>query len=290
MDDILDTYDKAKKWLNSHVHKNYFPSNTYEFNLLSDLLNRHPSKSEWKNQTPTSFKISRSPGNGAVVMYVRFEGLSNYRIVSWVACAKGKLAKHQQSDNDDNKLNGAMRYAVRIQISNYKKAHHSQVCFLCNTEYRIEVDHYPKHFVEIKEGFLKIKGEKGELPPTEFKWHPKKGNFMFKDGTKANDYYDKKWKLAWQKYHNKHAEYRYLCSTCNKKTNKSTVDEPQITKHQITKHQIKHQITKHQITEPSLAPVIVELPLVHLVTEPVVVELPLVVKLPIIKIVPQGKK
>lgn len=221
---VLDTYDKTKKWLGEHVHKNFFPRNP-EFDILSNLVNRHPSKTGWKNQVPRSFKISRSPGNGSLVMYVRFEGLSKYRIVSWVACAKGKLAKHQQTGNSDNQLNGAMRYAIRVQISNYKRSHHDQKCVLCGTGYRIEVDHYPLHFVDIKEGFIKMKTEKGELPPSDFKWHPKRGNFMFKDGTKATDYYDKKWKQAWQRYHKKHATYRYLCSTCNKKTNQSVASQ-----------------------------------------------------------------
>ncbi len=222
---ILDTYDKAKKWLADHVHRNYFPRNVLEFNTLYKLIDRHPSKRDWKNQVPTSFKISRSPANGALVMYVRFEGLNKYRIVSWVACAKGKLAKHQQSGNNDNKLNGAMRYAVRIQVSNYKKSHPIQECVLCKTSYRIEVDHHPLHFVDIKENFIRMKLGKGGLPPANFKWHPKKGNFMFRDGNKANDYYDKKWKQVWQRYHKKHAQYRYLCSTCNKKTNKRVVME-----------------------------------------------------------------
>lgn len=218
--ETLDTYDKTKQWLNDHVHKNFFPRNS-EFEILCNLIDRHPSKSEWKNQTPTSFKISRSPGNGSLVLYVRFEGLSNYRIVSWVACAKGKLAKHQESNNDDNKLNGAMRYAIRQQINGYKKSNPTQVCALCETTHRIEVDHYPLHFVDLKENFIKMKQAKSEPPPTDFNWHPKKGNFMFKDGTKANDYYDKKWKQSWQRYHKSHATYRYLCSTCNKKTNQS---------------------------------------------------------------------
>jgi len=214
--DILDSYEKTKKWLNDHVHRNFFPRNT-EFITLSNLLNRHPSKNTWKNQNPLSFKISRSPGTGSLVMYVRFEGLSRYRIVSWVACGKGKLAKHQKGDN--NKLDGAMRYSIRLQISNYRKRNLTEICFLCNTTHRIEVDHFPIHFSELKENFIKLKSEKNQPSPTEFNWHPKRGNFMFKNGTKATNYYDKKWKTAWQRYHNTHAKYRYLCSLCNKKTN-----------------------------------------------------------------------
>lgn len=216
----LDTYDKAKKWLTAHVHKNFFPRNP-EFQILCDLIDRHPSKTDWTYQKPRSFKISRSPGNGSVVMYVRFEGLNKYRIVSWVAAAKGKLAKHQQVGNTDSQLNGAMRYAIRVQINNYRKSHYDQTCTLCGSGYRIEVDHHPLHFVDIKENFIQMKTAKGELPPAEFKWHGKRGNFMFQNGNKANNYYDKKWKQAWQRYHKTHATYRYLCSTCNKKTNQS---------------------------------------------------------------------
>lgn len=215
----MDTYDKTKTWLNNHVHTNIFPSKPAEFQLLCDLLYRHPSKSTWKNQTPLSFKISRSPGNGSINLHVRFEGLNKYRIVSWVACAKGKLAKHQEVGNITNQLNGAMRYAIRQQISKYKKTTPNRICDLCQTEHRIEVDHYPKHFVQLKQDFIDMKHGKNELHPDTFKWHPKRGNFMFKDGTKLTNYYDKKWKQAWQRYHNKHATYRYLCSTCNKKTN-----------------------------------------------------------------------
>ena len=217
---MTDSYDEVKEWLGSHTNKTFFPFNKTEFLFLTNLLDKHPSKSEWVNQVPLSFKISRSPGNNALVMYVKFEGAKNYRIVSWVACATGKLTKAQTGD--DNKLNGAMRYAIRKQINNYRSSHPNQTCVLCQSDYRIEVDHYPRHFVEIKNDFIELKKEKGLLPPDDFKWHPKKGNFMFKNGTKANDYYDKKWKVAWQAYHNKHAEYRYLCSTCNKKTNQVT--------------------------------------------------------------------
>lgn len=218
----LDGYDKTKEWLSRHINKNFFFHHS-EFNLLSELINRHPSKNEWTYQTPTSFKISKSPGNGALVLHVRFEGLKNYRIVSWVACATGKLTKQQESE--ESKLIGAMRYAIRKQISNYRNSQPNQTCFLCKTSERIEVDHYPKHFIQLKEDFIKMKEEKGEQAPEDFKWHPKKGNFMFKNGTKSNDYYDKKWKQSWQRYHLEHAEYRYLCSTCNKKTNQPIKDK-----------------------------------------------------------------
>lgn len=218
-DTVLDSYGKTKVWLTKHLHRNIFPSN-HEFPILCDLIERHPSRSSWKNTVPSSFKISRSPGNGAIVLYVRFEGLNKYRIVSWVACAKGKLSKCQEEGNHDNQLNSAMRYAVRVQVSNYRKSHPDQKCDLCGTRSRIEVDHYPKHFVELKRDFLTMKDNKNHHPPTEFKWHPKRGNFMFKNGTKKNDYYDKKWKQSWQRYHKNHATYRYLCSQCNKKTNR----------------------------------------------------------------------
>ena len=210
-------YKETKNWLEQHVNNIYFPKDI-EFTLLNNLLNNHPNKEEWKYQTPLSFKISRSPGNGAVVMYVRFEGTKKYRIVSWVSCAKGKT---NYTKDGDNQLVSSMRYAVRQQIQNYRKSNSVQICCLCKSLDRIEVDHYPTHFSEIKQNFVEMKQTKNELPPTEFKWHPKRGNFMFKNGTKANNYYDKRWKQSWQRYHKTHASYRYLCSSCNKKTNQN---------------------------------------------------------------------
>ena len=209
---ILDNYDSTKKWLSDRVYRNIFP-NDPEFKVLSALIDRHPAKHTWKNQNPISFNISRLTGNGVLVLYVKFEGLNKYRIVSWVSCARGKLSK-----KPDNKFNGAMRYAIRLQVSKYRKNNTNRVCDICDSKYKIEVDHYPVHFVNLKNDFVKIKLEKDTPPPTEYKWHPKRGNFMFKNGTKSNNYYDKKWKQSWQRYHNKHASYRYLCSTCNKTT------------------------------------------------------------------------
>ncbi len=221
---VLDSYDKTKTWLENHVHRNYFPRNS-EFQILTSLLDRHPSKSNWKYQEPISFKISRMSGNGSLVLYVRFSGLSRYRIVSWVACSNMKLKKRQKPTSIDDQLNSAMRYAIRRQIFNYKKAHAIKNCVLCSsngipTGNRVEVDHYPKKFKTLKKKFVEIQKNKNKPPPTHFDFHPKRGSSMFKDGNKVNDYYGRKWKQAWQRYHNKHASYRYLCPSHNQTSKK----------------------------------------------------------------------
>ena len=146
-----------------------------------------------------------------------------YRIISWVACANMKLKKCQKPTSIDNPLNSAMRYAIRRQISKYKNSHPIKNCELCYKnnnipkEIRVEVDHFPEKFVSLKNNFIAVQNLKDKSPPTSFKSHPKRGSSMFKDGNKDNDYYDKKWKQAWQRYHNKRATYRYLCPDCNKR-------------------------------------------------------------------------
>lgn len=207
-------YNVVKNWLVKHCHKKYNIDNhkhEKEFNLLCRLLDRHPSKANWKYNIPEQFHITRSRANKAVVLYVTFQGCKKSRIVSWVVCAKGKLKTTNKTRSEADKLNSAMRHAVRRQIKQYRKMNVNRVCHLCGSTNRIEVDHHPLHFKDIKEDYIKMKAKKSQQPPTDFDYHPKKGISMFKSA-------NKKWKTNWQGYHKRHATYRYLCSDCNKKT------------------------------------------------------------------------
>ena len=215
---ILDTEEKTREWLKLHYPKTF--TNIHpEFIILYNLLKRHPNYSNWKNNIPAAFKITKGKGNKAIQLMVKFSS-NKFRIVSWVACANMKLKRkytYGDANSEYNQLISAMRYAIRRQISNYRKRNINAGCVLCNDNNKIEVDHYPTKFCVISKDFIQLQKNKNKPAPTEFKYHPTKGMSMFKDGTISNDHYDKKWKQAWQRYHNKHSAYRYLCSFCNKK-------------------------------------------------------------------------
>ena len=207
-----NNYNLAKSWLERRCHRT-INSKHQDFPVLSKFLKRHPNYKDWKYQEPICFKITRNTQKSLQV-FVKFEGTKRFRIVSWVACAKGGKRKNA---TDANKLNQAMRHAIRSQIKKYKREHPYRLCYLCGSSSRIEVDHHPKHFCDLRDDFIQMKKKRGDAPPVDFGYHPKKGRFIFKNGNKSNNYYDQRWKMSWQRYHNKYASYRYLCSTCNKK-------------------------------------------------------------------------
>ena len=211
----------VRQWLTDRKGRSFtFYRGKEDFLYLAGLLDRHPSKSTWKQQNPSAFKIQTSKtANKAIQLHVSFRPAHEkpkYRIVSWLACANMKLKKSQRPDSVENQLNSAMRHAIRVQISNYRKQNLDWRCVLCTeagkpSPDKTEVDHYPERFVSLRDDFILIQTKRGNPPPTEFKWHPKRGNNMF---LKKDD----KWKQAWQRYHRKHATYRFLCPTCNKKS------------------------------------------------------------------------
>lgn len=183
-------YLELKEWLTLRINKKL---ETEEYDLLYSLIQKHPSYHDWKFNVPLSFKIIMK---NAIQLLVLFKGMKKYRIVSWVNCVK--------TPKKPDPLTSAMRQAIRRQITLYKKNNLKKQCLLCESIFKIEVDHVIK-FVFLKNQFLL-----NHVPPESFAYHPKRGYYMFKKC-------DLQWKKNWQKYHLKYATYRYLCSPCNKK-------------------------------------------------------------------------
>lgn len=197
--DIHD-YASVKSWLLAHVNKVYHQHHP-EYIWLSALVQNHPHYALWKYQHPARFKIKCDPH---CKLYVQFHPLlkekTKYRVVSWVSCCTGRVAKTTPKDA----LTDCMRLAIKRQMIDYRRKHPDPQCCLCAATTRIEVDHHPLLFSQIRNDFLLT-----VTPPTTFDYHFKRGCAMFKKS-------DKLFKTQWQKYHRKHAQLRYLCSSCNK--------------------------------------------------------------------------
>lgn len=163
------------------------------FDVLCSMIEKHPNYNEWTYKTPKSIKVIKKE---YIQLHVLFDGTKKYRVVSWVQCCK-KVSKKDP-------LTSAMRYAIRRQINQYKKLNPNKVCVLCSSLVKIEVDHYPTPFCEIRNTFLL-----NNAILEQFNYHPKRGNYMFR---KQDKIYQRKWCL----YHKQNATYRYLCSKCNK--------------------------------------------------------------------------
>jgi len=202
-------YAQVKSWLESHAHQTFYPKHP-EFAMLTQVLSSHPNFSTWKYQIPEAFKITRTPKRKAIQVNVKFEGMprkNKWRTVSWVACAKGKLPRKATKKNQ---LTQAMRFAVRVQIRNWRKRNSfNPSCELCECSKKdqLEVDHYPRPFATIRDQFL---GKHESLfENVSLYWDNRKTSYRFQKNQKLN--------TSWQRYHAKHATYRWLCSDCNKK-------------------------------------------------------------------------
>ena len=255
----IQKYNDVKTWLEARVH-NTIHINTPDFDIMMDMLKKHPNFSKWKNQSCLAFKITRAKKTKHLQVYIKQLSLKNitkkskkiktnqtktnqtktnpierWRIISWVACVKGNV---ETKSSEKNKLTQAMRYAIRKQIQIWRntigKNHElGRKCVLCECDNyeKLEVDHFPKTFSQIKKEFCdnneidekmvektkdeKTKDEKTKDKKTKKKikiiWSPSKTTYQFQKGEKTN--------MKWQQYHRIHASYRWLCGTCNKKTN-----------------------------------------------------------------------
>lgn len=199
-------YEIVKTWLENHVHKTYNIGSD-EFNIMLEILTQHPNYEMWTNKNVEAFKITRSKKNKALQTHIKIG--KKWRIVSWVTCANGKVYRQP---NKNNQISQAMRYAIRIQINNWRKKvgnAYNPKCELCESSYNLEVDHYPLTFASLRDNFIEENIKCNEI---EYVWNNKHTTFKFKKNEPM--------KTKWQRYHLKHATFRWLCGDCNKKMNR----------------------------------------------------------------------
>jgi hypothetical protein len=223
---IID-YDTVKMWLEERVHQT-ITSKHKDFDMMNKILQKHPNFNEWKNKNCEAFKITRSAKNKALQVHIKMTNSFNtqeekpkintlktlkkkeqneWRIVSWVACAKGKTG---QSSSDKNQLTQAMRFSIRKQIKNFRDTNcYNPKCALCEKTNQLEVDHYPLTFATMRDDFL---SNVNDVDKIKIRWDKNKISYRFGKGEDIN--------TKWQRYHSKRATYRWLCSDCNKRMNK----------------------------------------------------------------------
>jgi len=110
-----------------------------------------------------------------------------------------------------NDIISAMRDSITNQILYYRNSRKKLRCKLCESNEKIEVDHYEPQFIELSKNFLK--DYKGELP-TKFEDNKFNGcKFKVEDNN---------FELEWNKYHKDSARLRLLCKKCNNTRKKTT--------------------------------------------------------------------
>jgi len=117
-------------------------------------------------------------------------------------------------ENPYKKLTGAMRYSIRKQIRDFQKQNRlNRRCRNCSSLLHLQVDHHTIPFVDLQKNFLKQCEEKSLSVPTTFNYSRSTCQPKFKKT-------DVGFNRRWQNYHKKHADFQWLCKTCNLKKGK----------------------------------------------------------------------
>ena len=164
---------------------------------MNSILKNHPDYGNWLRVDVEYFQITRAPKKKSLQVYMKMRGISRPRLVSWTACVTGKKRKN-------NNLSAAMRSAIKYQVDEFSFRNPVKRCFVCDSYNRIEVDHFPKKFRDIKKEFL-VGVDEEDIPKLYFhrtKWILPEGEFL----------------TSWQAFHEQSASYRYLCDKCNQKS------------------------------------------------------------------------
>lgn len=203
MDKHLGYSSKAKleqftrKLLNDIAPAKVVP-NSYEFNFLCQLLDRHPNKDEKIGVGINYFLVTKWFAGVALELH-RIDG--SMVDVSWVTCCKGVGKSNKEN------LISAMRRAIRGQVLTYKALCESK-CELCGTtKGSMHVDHVVM-FKDLVGLFLAQMLSQGIEPPILFDDDPE----FFCAKFRKEDF---DFMLAWQVFHKNHASLRILCANCN---------------------------------------------------------------------------
>ena len=189
-------YETAKEWLGQRAHRRVIEGSE-DFEIMNSILKNHPDYGNWLRVDVEYFQITRAPKKKSLQVYMKMRDISRPRLVSWTACVTGKKRKN-------NNLSAAMRSAIKYQVDEFSFRNPVKRCFVCDSYNRIEVDHFPKKFRDIKKEFLDGVDEE-DIPKLYFhrtKWILPEGEFL----------------TSWQAFHEHSASYRYLCDTCNQKS------------------------------------------------------------------------
>jgi hypothetical protein len=212
-----------------------------DFKFCMNLLGHHPI---WKNKkdqvegfTIEINKLNRKPdknGLKPLCMKLKTTWSKKWLLVSWRKCIvkktrksklsptpklsnenKSEIKENNTQDKHKKELLGAMRYAIRRQISNFKKTHGlSKICSICgkgkpivNSQASLHVDHVIP-FSTLTNDFL-LHCEKLQIGiPQQFHYNRLTGQPRFQRG-------DKSFACRWQRYHQLNAELQWLCKHCN---------------------------------------------------------------------------
>ena len=213
----------------------------HDFQLFKSLLINHPT---WKDKLDEieAVRVITGKFNKNLLLQIKPNWCKKFITISWRKCQSHKISKYPQhtiqaiiptqlplilpaiilAEKHENyvpnlinaSLTGAMRYSIRKQITNFKKNNNQFIfkkCTVCHKTTNLQVDHIIA-FSQLQKNFLHNIDPLSI--PIQFHYNHKTCQPKFK---KEHLGFNRRWQF----YHQKHANFQWLCRSCNiKKSNK----------------------------------------------------------------------
>jgi len=167
-----------------------YPNEHPHGRTLLDIIQDHPV---WCTRKITRVRLGVGTNNSRARL-LRVHHRGRWVLVSW--------RRAGSNFREPPSLPSALRSAVRLQIMAWRKRNRlNSACCLCGAAGPLHVDHSQPTFLAMSSSFLHTR-----TAPEEFLSH--RWGKKFKP-------IDRNFSIAWQAYHRRHANLRWLCSTCN---------------------------------------------------------------------------
>lgn len=166
--------------------------------ILVELLKRHPNNNKIRDMANLKLITNYMARDALELIVIRTDGTEES--ISYKGAIKGEYATHEEN------LMNAMRSAVEDQILYFGRTNERK-CVLCNSTINLHVDHNTVLFSSLVEEFRANYTDL--IVPTRFgKTNDATNRVAFLPS-------DNVFRDAWFAYHEKHADLRVLCKTCN---------------------------------------------------------------------------
>ena len=212
---------KYKKDLMAYVRKQ-INNDELDQDFLFELMQHHRTRKSDLYDDRNGCKRLFYVGNNAFCWkgpVLCIEG--NKEPISWrhaIAMVFAKDLKVLKKQDDVRYSIAVMRHEVRFcegsSLETFRKGVKGAHCALCDTEEFMQVDHYPLRFEDMVCGFLQERKmsyeDLGNMKQKPASFDDSGTIYLFTARTFAED---------WIRYHEKRAQYRWLCRTCNVRGN-----------------------------------------------------------------------
>jgi hypothetical protein len=185
-----------KKEVQKKIYEQGTTTQVNDMEFFHNLFKRHPNyENKTKNMKSIGIEVCLTNTRNFRLYIINND--ESHTEISYLTCINGKYG------NNMSYFNGALRYIVENQISQYRLFNFPTLCELCNEE-ATDVDHIIKFDFIVK----KFITDYNVVIPSEYKKLPNtyKRDFLEKDNKIKKDF---------QEFHKKTATLRPLCHKCN---------------------------------------------------------------------------